>query len=138
MKSIVKQRANPMMNKYVMIVCFDENTDRKVIDILVFQFFKLFPFRYENTLIIKQKTMKKIFLLATLLIGTLTSFAQVKPKTKDIDKESSVVIDSLSKVYKVKVQSYMVETYNGIKQTSISYVEDKKLVYIVIKTESIK
>ena len=127
-----------MMNKYVMIVCFDENTDRKVIDILVFQFFKLFPFRYENTLIIKQKTMKKIFLLATLLIGTLTSFAQVKPKTKDIDKESSVVIDSLSKVYKVKVQSYMVETYNGIKQTSISYVKDEKLVYIVIKTESIK
>ena len=36
MKSIVKQRANPIINKYVMIVCFDENTDRKVIDILVF------------------------------------------------------------------------------------------------------
>ena len=36
MKSIVKQRANPIMNKYVMIVCFDENDNRKVIDILVF------------------------------------------------------------------------------------------------------
>lgn len=36
MKSIVEQRANPIMNKYVMIVCFDENDNRKVIDILVF------------------------------------------------------------------------------------------------------
>ena len=82
--------------------------------------------------------MKKLIFFSTFLIGTLTSFGQVKAKEKDIDKESNVVIDSLSKVYKVKVQSYMVETYNGIKQTSISYVEDKKLVYIVIKTESIK
>ena len=48
------------------------------------------------------------------------------------------MIDSLSKVYKVKVQSYMVETYNGIIQTSISYVEDKKLVYKIIKTENVK
>ena len=82
--------------------------------------------------------MKKLIFFSTFLIGTLTSFGQVKAKEKDIDKESNVVIDSLSKVYKVKVQSYMVETYNGIKQTSISYVEDKKLVYIVIKTEYIK
>jgi hypothetical protein len=82
--------------------------------------------------------MKKLFFISTLLIGTLTSFGQVKPKKKDIDKESNVVIDSLSKVYKVKVQSYMVETYNGIKQTSISYVKDEKLVYIVIKTEYVK
>ena len=82
--------------------------------------------------------MKKLIFFSTFLIGTLTSFGQVKAKEKDIDKESNVVIDSLSKVYKVKVQSYMVETYNGIKQTSISYVKDKKLVYIVIKTESIK
>ena len=82
--------------------------------------------------------MKKLIFFSTFLIGTLTSFGQVKAKEKDIDKESNVVIDSLSKVYKVKVQSYMVKTYNGIKQTSISYVEDKKLVYIVIKTEYIK
>ena len=42
------------------------------------------------------------------------------------------MIDSLSKVCKVKVQSSMFENYNGIIQTSISYVEDKKLVYKVI------
>jgi hypothetical protein len=82
--------------------------------------------------------MKKLIFISAFLIGTLTSFGQVKPKKKDIDKESNVVIDSLSKVYKVKVQSYMVETYNGIKQTSISYVKDEKLVYIVIKTEYVK
>jgi hypothetical protein len=82
--------------------------------------------------------MKKYIFISTFLIGTLTSFGQVKAKEKDIDKQSNVVMDSLSKVYKVKVQSYMVETYNGIIQTSISYVKDKKLVYKVIKTEYVK
>ena len=72
--------------------------------------------------------MKKYIFISSFLIGKLTSFGQVKAKEKDIDKESNVVMDSLSKVYKVKVQSYMVETYNGIIQTSISYVKDKKLV----------
>ena len=82
--------------------------------------------------------MKKIFLLATLLIGTLTSFAQNKTKPKDIDKDANVLLDSLSKVYHVRVNSIMVETYNGVNTTSISYVKNKELVYKVIKTESIK
>jgi hypothetical protein len=82
--------------------------------------------------------MKKLIFISVFLIGTLISFGQVKPKKKDIDKEANVVIDSLSKVYKVKVQSYMVKTYNGIIQTSISYVENKKLVNKVIKTEYAK
>jgi hypothetical protein len=80
--------------------------------------------------------MKKLFLLSLLLIGTLTSVAQVKPKSKpkvkDVDEESNVVIDSLSKVYKVKVQSYMIETYNGVTTKYISYVKDGKLVYIIV------
>jgi hypothetical protein len=75
--------------------------------------------------------MKKLFLLSLLLVGTL-SFSQTKPKTKDIDKEANVLLDSLSKVYKVKVQSIMEETYNGVTTTSISYVKDKKLVYKII------
>jgi hypothetical protein len=82
--------------------------------------------------------MKKLIFISVFLLGTLTLFGQVKPKKKDIDKEANFVIDSLSKVYKVKVQSYMVKTYNGIIQTSISYVENKKLVYKVIKTEYTK
>jgi len=80
--------------------------------------------------------MKKLFLLSLLLIGTLTSVAQdkskSKPKVKDVDEESNVVMDSLSKVYKVKVQSYMIETYNGVTTKYISYVKDGKLVYIVV------
>ena len=44
--------------------------------------------------------MKKLFLLTVLLIGTLT-FSQTKPKTKDIDRDINVLLDSLSKVYKV-------------------------------------
>jgi hypothetical protein len=75
--------------------------------------------------------MKKLFLLSLLLVGTLT-FGQTKPKEKDIDKEANVLLDSLSKVYKVKVQSVMEETYNGVTTTSISYVKDKKLVYKII------
>lgn len=75
--------------------------------------------------------MKKLFLLSVLLIGTVT-FGQTKPKTKDIDRESNVLLDSLSKVYKVKVQSIMEESYNGVITTSISYVKDKKLVYRII------
>jgi hypothetical protein len=75
--------------------------------------------------------MKKLFLLSVLLVGTL-SFSQTKPKEKDIDKEANVLLDSLSKVYKVKVQSIMEETYNGVTTTSISYVKDKKLVYKII------
>lgn len=75
--------------------------------------------------------MKKLFLLSLLFVGTL-SFSQTKPKEKDIDKESNVLLDSLSKVYKVKVQSIMEESYNGVTTTSISYVKDKKLVYRII------
>ena len=82
--------------------------------------------------------MKKLIFISTFLIGTLTSFGQVKAKKKDIDKDANVLMDSLSKVYKVKVQSYSVKTNNGIIQTSIAYVEDKKLVYKVIKTEYVK
>ncbi len=82
--------------------------------------------------------MKKILLLAALFIGTLNSFAQNKTKTKDIDKDANVLLDSLSKVYHVRVNSIMVETYNGLKTTSISYVKNKELVYKAIKTEPIK
>jgi len=36
MESFYRQRSKPVMNKYVMIVCMDENTDRKIINIKVF------------------------------------------------------------------------------------------------------
>jgi uncharacterized protein YxeA len=76
--------------------------------------------------------MKKILVTVLLLIGVLT-FAQTKPKTKDIDKDANVLLDSLSRVYKVRVNSIFVETYKGETTTSISYVKNKELVYKVIK-----
>lgn len=78
--------------------------------------------------------MKKLFLLSVLLIGTL-SFGQTK--TKDVDKEANVYIDSLSKVHKVKIYSILVETDNGIKTTSIAYGKNGELVYKVIKVEKV-
>ena len=36
MESIYDQRAKPALNKYVMIICMDENTERKIINIKVF------------------------------------------------------------------------------------------------------
>lgn len=76
--------------------------------------------------------MKKLFIISLLLIGTL-SFSQTKPKTKDIDKDANVLLDSLSKVYKVRVNSIFVESYNGVTTTSISYVKNRELIYKVIK-----
>jgi hypothetical protein len=75
--------------------------------------------------------MKKLFLLLLLFVGTLT-FAQTKPKTKDIDKDANVLLDSLSKVYKVRVNSIFIESYNGMTTTSISYVKNKELIYKII------
>lgn len=78
--------------------------------------------------------MKKLFLLSVLLVGTL-SFSQTKPKTKDIDKDINVLLDSLSKVYKVKVGSVIVEDYPNLRVTSIAYYQNDELTYKVIQTE---
>lgn len=76
--------------------------------------------------------MRKLFITLLLLIGT-SSFSQTNPKTNDIDKQANRVLDSLSKVYKVKVTSIFIETYKGETTTSISYVKNGELIYKVIK-----
>ena len=84
--------------------------------------------------------MKKLIVLSALFIGII-SFGQtppIKKPQKDIDKEANRVLDSLSKVYKVNVVSILVETYNGVKTTSIAYGKNGGLVYKVIKTEVAK
>jgi|688.fasta_scaffold1216334_2 hypothetical protein len=82
--------------------------------------------------------MKKLLLLSVLFIGTL-SFGQTKPKTKDVDKEANVYLDSLSKVHKVKICSIKEVRLNGVITTSIGY-SDKNgdLVYKIIKQEKVK
>lgn len=84
--------------------------------------------------------MKQIIYILIMLFSILT-FSQEKkitPKTKDIDKESNRVLDSLSKVYKVKVYSILKESNNGVVTTSIAYGKNGELVYKVIKTEKVK
>jgi preprotein translocase subunit YajC len=80
--------------------------------------------------------MKKLLVTLLLLIGGF-SFAQTKPKTKDIDKNANVLLDSLSRVYKVKILSILVETDNGVQTTSIAYGKNRELVYKVIKVEKV-
>jgi hypothetical protein len=84
--------------------------------------------------------MKKLIILSALFIGII-SFGQTPPKKKpqkDIDKEANRVLDSLSKVYKVKICSIKKERLNGIVTTSIGYSKNGELVYKVIKTEKAK
>lgn len=76
--------------------------------------------------------MKKLLLLTVLLIGSL-SFSQ--KKTKDIDKDVNSLLDSLSKVYKVKVTSITVVDIFGVRTTSITYIKNKKDFERVIKKE---
>jgi hypothetical protein len=56
------------------------------------------------------------------MLLSIEIFSQEKKeiqKIKDIDKEANRVIDSLSKVYKVKIYSIKKERLNGVVTTSI-------------------
>jgi hypothetical protein len=79
--------------------------------------------------------MKKLIFISTFLIGTLTSFGQVKAKKKDIDKDANVLMDSLSKVYNKKVFSLMKITENDTIKTYIAYAKDNKLTYELISSK---
>ena len=82
--------------------------------------------------------MKKLFLLSLFLIGTLTSFGQVKPKKKDIDKDANVLMDSLSKVYNKKVFSLMKITENDTIKTYIAFAKENQLTYELISAKRVK
>ena len=79
--------------------------------------------------------MKKLIFISAFLIGTLTSFGQVKPKKKDIDKDANVLMDSLSKVYKKKVLSIMKITENDTLKTYIAYAKENQLTYELISSK---
>jgi hypothetical protein len=75
------------------------------------------------------------------MLFSIVTFSQEKKeiqKIKDIDKGANRVIDSLSKVYKVKIYSIKKERLNGVVTTSICYGKNGELVYKVIKTEKVK
>lgn len=84
--------------------------------------------------------MKQLTYILIMLFSIVT-FSQEKKeiqKIKDIDKGANRVIDSLSKVYKVKIYSIKKERLNGVVTTSICYGKNGGLVYKVIKTEKVK
>jgi hypothetical protein len=81
--------------------------------------------------------MKKLIFISAFFIGTLTSFGQVKPKKKDIDKDANVLMDSLSKVYNKKVFSLMKVTKHDTIKTYIAYAKDDKLTYELISSKRI-
>jgi|APGre2960657444_1045066.scaffolds.fasta_scaffold149493_1 hypothetical protein len=81
--------------------------------------------------------MKKLIFISAFLIGTLTSFGQVKLKKKDIDKDANVLMDSLSKVYNKKVFSLMKITKNDTIKTFIAYAKENQLTYELISSKRI-
>ncbi len=68
-------------------------------------------------------------------MGSLSSFSQDKPKIKNIDRSINVLLDSLSKVYHVKVNSVIVDDYTNLRMTSITYIKNGELIHKIIKTE---
>ena len=79
--------------------------------------------------------MKKLFVLS-LLLFSVASFSQKNkktPKSKDLDKEVNISLDSLSKLYKKEVVSYFIIQRNGRKKISITYYDkNKNLVHETI------
>jgi hypothetical protein len=70
--------------------------------------------------------MKKLLVILLLLVSML-SFSQEKEKNynKDVDKNVTQRMDSLSKIYKVKVVGAYAITHNGVSVRGFVY-EDKK------------
>ncbi len=70
--------------------------------------------------------MKKLLVILLLLVG-VSSFSQEKKKekNKNVDRNVTQRMDSLSKLYKVKVVGAYEVTHNGVTVRGFVY-EDKK------------
>jgi hypothetical protein len=82
--------------------------------------------------------MKKLFIITSLLISVL-SFSQENKKdlNKNVDQNVTQRMDSLSKVYKVKVIGAYKITHNGVFVQGFVY-EDKTGKLIQKETKRIK
>jgi hypothetical protein len=83
--------------------------------------------------------MKKLLLLI-LLMGSLSSFSQVKkktPKPKNLDKEVNLSLDSLSKIYKKNVLVVKTFIINDTLKRYIGYIKDDKLYHELIEVKRI-
>jgi hypothetical protein len=75
--------------------------------------------------------MRKVICLLIVVLTTSICMGQTKKKfeTKptDIDKGINFKLDSLSKVYKMKIYSYGTVSDDGITRHFIGYIEDGEL-----------
>ena len=76
--------------------------------------------------------MEKVICLLIVVLTTSISMGQTKKKIeskpKDIDRDINFKLDSLSKVYKVKIYSYgTVSDEDGITRHFVGYIEGGEL-----------
>jgi hypothetical protein len=84
--------------------------------------------------------MKKLFVLLLSLISVLT-FSQEKkktPKSKDLDKEVNLSLDSLSKVYNKKVLVVKTFVENDTLKRYIGYIKNDELFHELIEVKRVK
>jgi hypothetical protein len=84
--------------------------------------------------------MKKLFVISFLLVSVL-SFSQEKKKTyksKDLDKEVNLSLDSLSKIYKKHVFAVKVIIKNDTLKRYITYDKNNELYDELIEVKPIK
>lgn len=84
--------------------------------------------------------MKKLFVLLLSLISVLT-FSQEKKKTsksKDLDKEVNLSLDSLSKVYNKKVLVVKTFVENDTLKRYIGYIKNDELFHELIEVKRVK
>jgi hypothetical protein len=75
--------------------------------------------------------MRKVICLLFVVITSTICFGQTKKvkenKPTDIDKGINFKLDSLTKVYKMKIYSYGTITDNGITRHFVGYIEGDEL-----------
>ena len=75
--------------------------------------------------------MEKVICLLIVVLTTSISLGQTKKKVetrpKDLDRDINYKLDSLSKVYKMKIYSYGTISDDGITRHFVGYIEDGEL-----------
>jgi hypothetical protein len=75
--------------------------------------------------------MKKVICLFIVLFTTTICLGQTKKKVatkpKDIDRDANYKLDSLSKVYKMRIYSYGTIREDGVTRHFVTYIEGNEL-----------
>lgn len=75
--------------------------------------------------------MKNYFYFLIILLTSSLSVGQIKKKVdtkpKNIDRDANFKLDSLSKVYKMKIFSYGTITEDGVTRHFVTYIEGNEL-----------